>query len=397
MNNLNNILFSLIAPQLLSQNAKPCEVLDEKTLRAVYLLAKRHDLGHLLAAACIPGAKANMQDGCDDIQTPNAVFKDVSAEFVLELERARLTAAWRVRNTLNEQERVKKHLEKSEIPFIMLKGAVVRDYYPEAWMRTSSDIDVLVPRDMLSRAACLFSESDEYKVSEIAPDDAAFYAKSGVRVEIHTLFDGDGEDNAMLDSAWADAVCDGGCEHRMSAEHFYLYHLAHMAEHMRTGGCGIRPFIDLYLMGSRLDLDRDRLKSLLADLGLDRFDQAAVKLADAWMSGGDATDLESLEEYIITGGVYGSIEQGVAASRRDGQGKLGYVMHRIFMPYDDMRHRFKALDGRPWLTPIFWVCRWFGLLIPSKFKRSRAELKSTMRLDEARKASIEELFDSLGL
>ena len=38
-------------------------------------------------------------------------------------------------------------LEKAQIPFVPLKGSVIRKYYPEAWMRTSSDIDVLVHKE----------------------------------------------------------------------------------------------------------------------------------------------------------------------------------------------------------------------------------------------------------
>lgn len=37
-------------------------------------------------------------------------------------------------------------LEQAQIPFLPLKGSILRDYYPEAWMRTSCDIDILVRR-----------------------------------------------------------------------------------------------------------------------------------------------------------------------------------------------------------------------------------------------------------
>ena len=34
-------------------------------------------------------------------------------------------------------------LETAQIPFIPLKGSVLRKWYPEPWMRTSCDIDIL--------------------------------------------------------------------------------------------------------------------------------------------------------------------------------------------------------------------------------------------------------------
>ena len=35
-------------------------------------------------------------------------------------------------------------IKKVQIPFLPLKGSVIRQYYPEPWMRTSCDIDILV-------------------------------------------------------------------------------------------------------------------------------------------------------------------------------------------------------------------------------------------------------------
>ncbi|MBO4954226.1 MAG: nucleotidyltransferase family protein, partial [Clostridia bacterium] len=35
------------------------------------------------------------------------------------------------------------------IDFMPLKGAVIRQYYPEPWMRTSCDIDIHVKKDRL--------------------------------------------------------------------------------------------------------------------------------------------------------------------------------------------------------------------------------------------------------
>ena len=60
--------------------------LDSETLAAVFAHAKRHDLGHLLA-----GAVRKMQNA-----------ERLSAELIAELERAELTAVWRVKNIENE-------------------------------------------------------------------------------------------------------------------------------------------------------------------------------------------------------------------------------------------------------------------------------------------------------
>ena len=224
-----------------------------------------------------------------------------------------------------------------------------------------------------------------------------------------TLFEGDTEDCALLSSAWEMARgktqdgCDGeqaqnaDFERFLTPEHFYFYHVAHMAEHMRSGGCGIRTFIDLYLINSRLTFDRSALDRLLCERGLYRFERAAVRLANAWMRGEDAKDLSALEEYVLTGGVYGNVEQGVAVRRRDGRGKFSYVMRRVFMPYEELKQRHPSLDGRRWLTPVYEVWRWLSLIDPKRSKRSRSELKSMVKLDEEKRTSVADLFDSLGI
>ena len=391
MKNLNRILFSLIASVVDPVGDGAFDVpktegipLDSKTLKAVYAHAKRHDLGHLLAVAV-----RDLGGRAQDVRC--------GSELSSELERAELTAVWRVRNIENEQGRVRKCLEEAGIPFILLKGAVMRSYYPAAWMRTSSDIDVLVPRGDMPRAIAVIEEKLGYELSTTEPHDASLYAKSGVHLDMHTLFEGDRDDEALLNAAWRDSSDKGGVERFLTPEHFYFYHVAHMAEHVRNGGCGIRPFIDLYLLNAKLHYDRARVEALLTEYGLDKFEAMAVQLSESWMRGTESEALLPFEDYILTGGVYGTIEQTVAAKRRDGRGKLGYLMHRIFMPYSELKERHPRLDGRPWLTPFFEVWRWCGLAVPSRLKRSRKELRGASAVDSGKVMAVKELFDTLGL
>ena len=441
MKKFNRILFSLIAQVVDPVGDGAFDVpktesipLDEKTLSSVYAHAKRHDLCHLLASAVRENAECKMQNAeLNEALTPGELRE--SGERAVEtggldvprkashsgrgvgtatvgtgvhdgpqhpdlmqtLERAELTAVWRVRNIENEQGRVRKCLEEAGIPFILLKGAVMRSYYPAAWMRTSSDIDVLVPKGELARAIAVIEENLGYEISTTEPHDASLYSKSRVHLDMHTLFEGDREDESLLNAAWRDSRDDGGCEHFLTPEHFYFYHVAHMAEHVRNGGCGIRPFIDLYLLNAKLDLDRARVEALLAEYSLGRFEAMAVQLSESWMRGTESEALLPFEDYILAGGVYGIIAQTVAAKRRDGQGKLGYLMHRIFMPYSELKERHPRLDGRPWLTPFFEVWRWCGLAVPSRFKRSRKELKNASCVESDKVLAVKELFDTLGL
>ena len=62
-----------------------------------------------------------------------------------------------VSKATNEKE-LKEALEKAEIPFLPLKGSVIRKYYPEPWMRTSCDIDLLIHKEEADNVVNLFTE-----------------------------------------------------------------------------------------------------------------------------------------------------------------------------------------------------------------------------------------------
>ena len=152
--------------------------------------------------------------------------------------------------------------------------------------------------------------------------------------------------------------------------------------------------------------ERAVLDGMLSEYGLARFDEASVALAERWMCAGaqmqngglSEEQLSAFEEYVLTGGVYGSGEQYVAAKQRGGkQGKAKYVLGRIFMPYEQLKLRHPRLDGHRWLTPVFEVYRWCSLVVPSRLRRSKKELSSAMRVDNAKVTSVEELLDSLEL
>ena len=61
-------------------------------------------------------------------------------------------AVFRYEQLNYENERICMALEKAQIPFIPLKGSIIRKYYPESWMRTSCDVDVLVHEEDAEKA-----------------------------------------------------------------------------------------------------------------------------------------------------------------------------------------------------------------------------------------------------
>jgi len=181
-------------------------------LPAMSALARRHDLTHLLAL----GLKNNGLCGEQGKELDNEMFR----------------AAFRCEQLEHELKKICGTLEKARIPFIPLKGSVLRRYYPEPWMRTSCDIDVFVREADLDRAMEALSENLSYRIGEISDHDVQIYTPNGQHIELHRNLIEDHRINQaaeVLAAVWDTAIPHSGWTYwlEMPDELFYFYHIAH--------------------------------------------------------------------------------------------------------------------------------------------------------------------------
>ena len=295
-----------------------------------------------------------------------------------------------------------KLFEKEKIDFIPLKGVVLRELYPMSWMRTSCDIDILIKKELMETATeCLLNAG--LKKGEESPHDVTFITSSGTHIELHhTLIEDKEINNAnrVLDTVWDNTTLHDGYSywHDMNDETFYFYHIAHMAKHVLYGGCGIKPFVDLWMLDSIKGIDPTKRDGLLEKGGLLKFANASRKLACIWF--GDAErDLLSrqLEIFIFRGGVYGNNENRVAIQQQKKGGSLRYALSRIFLPYRELKYHYPILQKHRWLTPIMEVRRWFKLIFCGHVKRTVSELKYSQSISTEKANEAMEFLTKLGL
>lgn len=351
------IMFELLRCALcgtkLSDQTK--ELLTSERLRQIFNLTKMHDIAHLLT----------------DVLWENGLLikgTDVEKSF----HRSQQMAVYRYEQMRYETEHIYQVLEEAGIQYMPLKGALLRDYYPEPWMRTSCDIDVLVKEENLSEAAQALDYELHYANKGGFSHDVSLYADNGVHLELHyKLIEEEVFSIAALQNVWDDAICVDGCKYALGAEVFYLYHITHMAKHLIGGGCGIRPFLDLWLLEQKMPYDKQKVDQLLKDAGLFVFAEAARKLARVWLSGEDCDELTAtLQEYILKGGVYGISTNKITVQVAK-KGKLKYLFSRIFMPYSELKCKYPSLKKVPILYPFYLLRRWFNLLfVKGKAKES---------------------------
>ena len=127
----------------------------------------------------------------------------------------------------------------------------------------------------------------------------------------------------------------------MTDEMFYFYHIAHMAKHFEEGGCGIRPFIDLWTLDNIKDVDHDKRDELLSQGNLLKFAEVARMLSRVWFENNEHTEItKKMERYILRGGIYGTNENRIAVQQQKRGGRLKYALSKIFIPYDNIKFHY---------------------------------------------------------
>ena len=361
------------------------EQITQVRLENVYRLSKSHDLAHLVA----------------DALDKNGLLDD--SEISNKFRAERVLAVYRYEQMQYELDAICKTLEEEKIEHIPLKGSVLRKYYPEPWMRTSCDIDILVHEIDLEAAVKLLTGKLKYRVGDKDAHDISLFSPGGVHLELHfKLVDArvSRRGEQFLTDIWNNCDKINGLTHQrmITDETFYFYHVAHMAKHFELGGCGIRSFIDLWILNHRVQFEREKREKLLADGELLRFDTLAQKLAEVWLSqAGYDERTKTMEDYVLRGGAYGTLENGVTVKQAKKKGKFGYLLSRIFISYEALVVLYPSLKKRKCLFPFYQIRRWFRLLLKGKTRSALKELKVGADVSKKQKKEVKKLLQDLGL
>lgn len=389
MKNPSFLLFDLIKSEIFQKNIEndlneSFSSLTAKEWDDLYQFANMHDLCHLVGAFLEKNTKAE-----------NEITIKFKKKFYMAVFRCE-----QLKTVLNE---IEKTFESNCIPYMALKGSVIRRWYLEPWMRTSCDIDVLVGEKDLENAKYVLMNERRYAYLGQGSHDLSFYAPNNVHVELHyTLIEDEfaKDSSKVLRNVWKKAVnCEGlRYKYEMSDDMFYFYHIAHMARHFETGGCGIRPFIDLWIL-DRLDCaNRSERDALLSAGGLLQFANAARKLCGVWFNGEEADDLsQQMQDYILSGGAYGTTSNRIAFQQQKRGGRTKYILSKVFLPYNEIKFHYPILQRHRWLTPFMEIRRWFKLLFCGHLGRVSREARYSHTITDDDARNTRKLLQDLGL
>ncbi len=354
--------------------------LTQEVLLSVYLLAKKHDLAHLLSSF---------------------IYKnkiEVDPELKAKLQQHEFLSVYRCEQMKYTLQEISQTLNQAQIAHIPLKGSVLRSFYPQEHMRTSCDIDVLIhPEDLNSAVDALKAKG--YTFQSRNYHDVSMFSANKIHLELHFNIQ-ENMDNldAVLKDAWQYASSTAQSRYDFTKEFFAFHMYAHMAYHFLSGGCGIRSLIDIWVMEHKMGITYTNAEPLLKKAGIYKFAVQMSRLANQCFSKNNADVFSNLVlQYIYNGGVYGSAENNAAIYKSKNNSSWSYVLDRLFLPYRDMTVTYPILKKFPFLLPFFWVVRWIKTLFGGKTKSLAAEVARVHNVSDQKIAEIKEIRSKLGL
>lgn len=279
------------------------------------------------------------------------------------LEQSHLQAIFRSAQFDHVRTLLSQKLTAKKIPYIFLKGASLKQDYPEPALRTMCDLDVLVHTENYA-AIDTVAKAMGGVAGHSDGNHRNYSFPGGVAVEFHpNLLHQETPVGAQINPGWQYAREENGTM-ELSEEGFYLNTLCHLASHFTGGGVGVRFVLDVWVCRHlrKKQPDRTFVEKELERFGLLAFARNVEALAEGWFSDGELSPvLEEMGQYILTSGLHGTEQRAMlnAVSLSAGGNRASALLKKAFYSRQEMEDRFPWTKGKPWLQPAAWGVRAF--------------------------------------
>jgi hypothetical protein len=314
-----------------------------------------------------------------------------SPEILRQLKKDFISTAMLSATQESEMNTIIETLNEAKIPHVLMKGYVLKNYYPAKEMRTMGDIDILIKPEDREKSHKLFQELG------YAPTDPYgevwVYAKGTVYLEIHTKIMCRNMHNRIdyigyFSNAWNNIVqTQKAYTFEFENTYHFLYLMVHIAKHFDGSGCGIRMIMDIavYLQYFKGSLDWSSINEEIKKLNLEIFSKNIYILCNHWFNTNFDFNLPYMEEsfydelsqYILSAGTFGfyqrnrhtrSLRNEYLESKVAGKkltlkvAMINAYRKKLFPDYKtacaDKYSSF--IKNRPLLLPVGWICRFIG-------------------------------------
>lgn len=296
-----------------------------------------------------------------------------------------------------EFERVTNNIVNKGIKLIALKGSVMKDYYPEPYLRTMGDFDIYIQE----RDADLVISSLDSLGYEIKKEDIGYSAiKNGViweifdtlkeEFQINTVaYDKKLYDNAII---WKNGI------YRLNTNDMLVHLIVHFAKHLVYQGIGIRSILDiaLYIRKHKTEIDFNYIKECCVEQGYRNiyyYVLAAINMYfNLKINNEKNVDVDAFMGILIDKGVFGAHSDNIMMYQTS---KLeGSIFRRLFFPkLSMMRERYTYLNKYPFLLPCAWIHRIICAKTKYRYKYSKLlmDIKGSVDFAKNRDGYIDKL------
>lgn len=296
--------------------------------------------------------------------------------------------------------------EKNCIKYMPLKGTVIKQLYPESYLRPMGDIDILVDLSMEKTIAEIMSSLGFRFLKESAHE--LIYSNGMVMVELHKcLIPPYNKDYyAYFGDGWTRANSKTGNTylHTMSDDDNFIYMFVHFAKHYRDGGIGIIHMVDFYVYRLAFNLNEEYIRTELKKLKLLDFYDNIISTLNVWFFDGGQTQItDFITRRMFSNGEFGTKEtQAVAGTIKEAAGEnkkatpAGNFWRTVFPSAEKMQYSYPVLKKHKCLLPVMWCARGIKILF---FKNDRLSAKlNEMKLSTKEGiASYQKELDYVGL
>ena len=276
-------------------------------------------------------------------------------------------------------------LSKNAVKHIVLKGVEYKRFYPESFVRTSTDIDIYVDKSDLQKAKNALAEIGFLYHKAYDNREFSFKKEPRYYVELHTDLEGFGKAQKRELRALSDnANKVGGYRYALSDNDFYIYALFHLYKHFVLSGVGVRMFLDVYLIKKTADLDYDYIAPVLKKLGISGFEQAVTQVNSCLFEKNIANDdIKAVVQFIFGSGTFGTVCDNrylrKLNSKATDTSKIKRLINDYGLGFYSMKRRYPVLEKAPFLYPFSFVHRFFyGIVHRRDVLRNDKELKQSI-------------------
>lgn len=274
-------------------------------------------------------------------------------------------------------------LNNAGIKHMFVKGSSIRSLYPVPAVRTSGDIDLIVEMDDFQNATKLLID----KGATVIQDNDIQYVLDykGQEIELKNYLDHvDGIGKNKYTNNFNNAHIINEYTYELNDTYHLFYVIAHMLDHIKYGGAGLRQLLDIHVLITKYNIDFDYLFQLLDSIGLHKSGMSLIQLSsvlfDTKIPFNNEIDIDLynlLTDIIINGGVFGFAngDNGtVRLAQTDNNKKLSPIKAFVglFIVSKDYLYRtYKYANKHHILLPIAY----FNRLFDAVFKRGKQNSK----------------------